>query len=153
MHGFRSYFTPVPRFFSPFPHGTGSLSVIREYLALEGGPPGFTWDSTCPMLLRKQGQRAKSVFAYGAITLCRHPFQRCLANRLVCNSPRTPMGPQPRSCNTVSATPSGLTQKRFGLFRVRSPLLTESLRFLFHRVLRCFNSPGWLYPAYVFSGE
>ena len=26
------------RFFSPFPHGTGSLSVSREYLALRDGP-------------------------------------------------------------------------------------------------------------------
>ena len=33
---------------------------------------------------------------------------------------------------------------RFGLFRFRSPLLTESLRFLFLRVLRCFTSPGSL---------
>ena len=33
---------------------------------------------------------------------------------------------------------------RFGLFRFRSPLLTESLRFLFLRVLRCFSSPGLL---------
>jgi hypothetical protein len=30
----------------------------------------------------------------------------------------------------------------FGLFRFRSPLLTESLRFLFLRLLRCFTSPG-----------
>ena len=33
---------------------------------------------------------------------------------------------------------------RFGLFRFRSPLLAESLRFLFLGLLRCFNSPGWL---------
>ncbi len=32
--------------------------------------------------------------------------------------------------------------KTFGLIRFRSPLLTESLRFLFLRVLRCFSSPG-----------
>ena len=38
--------------FSPFPHGTGSLSVSREYLALEGGPPSFEQDFTCPVLLR-----------------------------------------------------------------------------------------------------
>ena len=25
--GFRFYFTPLPGFFSPFPHGTGSLSI------------------------------------------------------------------------------------------------------------------------------
>jgi hypothetical protein len=45
------YFTPLPRFFSPFPRGTISLSVTQDYLALRGGPRGFTQDSTCPMLL------------------------------------------------------------------------------------------------------
>jgi len=36
---------------SPFPHGTISLSVIQEYLALRGGPRGFTRNFTCSMLL------------------------------------------------------------------------------------------------------
>ena len=40
------------RCFSPFPHGTGSLSVSYEYLALPDGPGGFTQDSSCPALLR-----------------------------------------------------------------------------------------------------
>src|SRR5688500_4055191 len=39
------------RCFSPFPHGTGSLSVAKEYLGLEGGPPAFGQGSTCPALL------------------------------------------------------------------------------------------------------
>src|SRR5690606_2576505 len=34
--------------FSPFPHGTGALSVAQEYLGLEGGPPMFRQDFTCP---------------------------------------------------------------------------------------------------------
>jgi hypothetical protein len=42
---------PSLGFFSPFPHGTGSLSVSREYLALEDGPPIFNQDFTCPDLL------------------------------------------------------------------------------------------------------
>jgi hypothetical protein len=37
--------------FSPFPHGTCSLSVAEEYLGLEGGPPMFRQDCTCPALL------------------------------------------------------------------------------------------------------
>ena len=37
--------------FSPFPHGTGALSVGKEYLGLEGGPPMFRQDYTCPALL------------------------------------------------------------------------------------------------------
>ena len=49
--GFRIYFTPLPGFFSPFPHGTGALSVDHEYLALEDGPPIFGQDYTCPALL------------------------------------------------------------------------------------------------------
>ena len=46
------YFTPLPGFFSPFPHGTCSLSVIREYLALRDGPRRFQQDSTCLAVLR-----------------------------------------------------------------------------------------------------
>ena len=43
---------PCSGCFSPFPHGTGSLSVSREYLALPDGPGRFTQDSSCPALLR-----------------------------------------------------------------------------------------------------
>jgi hypothetical protein len=50
-HGFRIYFTRHLACFSPFPHGTGALSVIEEYLGLEGGPPRFAQDYTCPALL------------------------------------------------------------------------------------------------------
>src|SRR6476659_7378931 len=38
--------------FSTFPHGTGSLSVTREYLALGDGPPCFRRDFSCPAVLR-----------------------------------------------------------------------------------------------------
>ena len=34
--------------FSPFPHGTGTLSVSREYLALPDGPGGFAQDPLRP---------------------------------------------------------------------------------------------------------
>src|SRR3954453_23519946 len=43
---------PALGYFSPFPHGTRPLSVTRESLALEGGPPGFTPDSSSRALLR-----------------------------------------------------------------------------------------------------
>ena len=43
---------PCKGSFSPFPHGTGSLSVSYEYLALPDGPGGFTQDYSCPALLR-----------------------------------------------------------------------------------------------------
>ena len=43
---------PAQGCFSPFPHGTRSLSVTRESLALEGGPPSFTPDYSGRALLR-----------------------------------------------------------------------------------------------------
>ena len=51
--------------FSPFPHGTGALSVGKEYLGLEGGPPMFRQDCTCPALLEDE----RSHYPYGTITL------------------------------------------------------------------------------------
>ena len=43
---------PCSGSFSPFPHGTGPLSVFWEYLALRVGPRDFRQDSSCPALLR-----------------------------------------------------------------------------------------------------
>jgi hypothetical protein len=39
-------------YFSPFPYGTGSLSVSNEYLALPDGTGRFTQDFSGPALLR-----------------------------------------------------------------------------------------------------
>ena len=57
--------------FSPFPHGTGALSVTEEYLGLEGGPPIFRQDCTCPALLEDPCPG----FPYGAVTRYGSPFQ------------------------------------------------------------------------------
>ena len=57
--------------FSPFPHGTSALSVTEEYLGLEGGPPMFRQDCTCPALLEDD----PSHYPYGAFTLCGTFFQ------------------------------------------------------------------------------
>ncbi len=45
------YFTPSHGFFSPFPRGTCSLSVVSQYLALPDGPGRFVQDFSCPVLL------------------------------------------------------------------------------------------------------
>src|SRR5437763_17080645 len=60
--------------FSPFPHGTCSLSVAEEYLGLEGGPPMFRQDFTCPALLVS----FSSFASYGAVTRCGPAFQPVL---------------------------------------------------------------------------
>ena len=48
---FQVLFHSPPGVLFTFPSRYCSLSVAREYLALEGGPPCFTQDSTCPVLL------------------------------------------------------------------------------------------------------
>jgi hypothetical protein len=70
--------------------------------------------------------RASLDFGYGGITLFAGTFQFLyLSIEVPRRGPTTPR-----------------TSPRFGLFRFRSPLLTESILFLFLRLLRCFTSPG-----------
>src|SRR5205807_2454263 len=71
---------PSPGCFSPFPHGTGSLSVTREYLGLGGGPPGFTRNFTGSVLLGIPLE-SRLDFAYGGITHYADAFQRLLLPR------------------------------------------------------------------------
>jgi hypothetical protein len=74
---------PALGYFSPFPHGTRSLSVTQESLALEGGPPGFTPDSS--ELGRYSGTLLAHplVYAYRALTVYGSPFQENSANTWV----------------------------------------------------------------------
>src|SRR5205085_6029089 len=65
---------PSQGFFSPFPHGTGSLSVASEYLALPDGPGGFKQGFSCPALLRSHWKE-DCIFTYAAVTLYGRPFQ------------------------------------------------------------------------------
>ncbi len=63
---FQVLFIPLLGCFSPFPHGTGSLSVVREYLALGGGPPGFPQDFACPAVL---GHRHRELLSFSSTGL------------------------------------------------------------------------------------
>jgi hypothetical protein len=56
---------PSPGYFSPFPHGTSSLSVAGLYLALGDGPPKFTRGSTCPALLGNLVQQVQRISLTG----------------------------------------------------------------------------------------
>ena len=63
------FVTPHLGFFSPFPHGTGSLSVARECLALGGGPPRFTRDFRGPVLLGNTARRSAGFRLQGCYLL------------------------------------------------------------------------------------
>ena len=109
-----SFSLPYSGFFSPFPHGTSSLSVSQEYLALPDGSGRFRQDFTCPALLRIL-LSFTNYFVYGTITLYGRPFQTFSTIIVIkCCSPTTPYMPK---------------HTWFGLFPLRSPLLRKSLLF------------------------
>ena len=134
--------------FSPFPHGTGSLSVAGTYLALGDGPPGFPQGSTCPAVLRSRARSLVS-FAYGALTLYRRTFQTRSARDSVCHSTAPLQWRHARSCNTVDTTLAGLHIDGLGCSPFARRYWGNRVCFLFLRVLRWFTSPGWLrHPMY-----
>ena len=69
-----------------------ALSVAAEYSALEGGPPGFRQDSTCPDVLR-YALGCPSDFAYGAFTLSRRPSQTVRLSSSFLQPRRAPYNP------------------------------------------------------------
>ena len=123
--GFRVCFTPLPGFFSPFPHGTCSLSVDYEYLALEDGPPMFRQGFTCPALLVPHlvPPSAFSIRDY-------HPLWSTFPGR--------------------SDELSAILRR---LFRFRSPLLSESRLMSVPRGTEMFQFPRFASYAYEFSAR
>ena len=147
---------PYPGFFSPFPHGTGCTIGDKIYLALPSGLGRFTRGSSCSVLLRCHLQIVY-VFLYTGLS----PSMAGLSNPVLLTVKFVfPTSPNQThlSVNLIrrgwwwSYNPNRQACW-FGLFRFRSPLLTESLRFLFHWLLRCFSSPGSLYISYFFRYE
>ena len=128
-HGFRIYFTRHQAYFSPFPHGTSALSVTEEYLALGGGPPSFPAGfSRVPAVLGiPLGAVDGRVPGY-------HRLWRAFPCRFGLVSCSHVAVPQPRRSKL----------HRFGLAPV-SLAATKGIAvaFLFHRILRCFSSPGF----------
>ena len=123
--GFRFYFTPLPGFFSPFPHGTCSLSVEDPYLALEDGPPMFRQGFSCPALL--------IVTPVPSITL-----------RLRGYHPLRPAFPH-HSAKLLSICNR--------LLPFRSPLLWESRLISFPRATEMFQFARFAFQVYVFNLE
>ncbi len=145
-HGFRIYFTPLSGFFSPFPHGTSPLSVTREYLGLAGGPARFTRDFSGPELLGIPFDSQCS-FGYGGVTLYAGPFAWPSPTTLIsyCLSARQNglKGPSTPVLQRLAA----ITQYWFGLFRFRSPLLSESLLFSLPVGTEMFHFPTFPPPT------
>ena len=105
------------------------------------GPPGFTRDSPCPALLRNLSSEPACFRLPGSHRLWPTVPGRS-ANRLVSDSPASrpdrPYNPDVQA-------------HRFGLFRVRSPLLAESLLFSVPAGTEMVHFPALSSMAYVFS--
>ena len=118
---------PCSGCFPPFPHGTGSLSVFRECLALRDGPRRFRQDSSCPALLRwslcliavtRTGLSPSTVTVSTAFWFTGISSLSLLQPRIV------------RKQHGLGSAPFARHYSGYRLF------------FLFLRVLRCFSSPG-----------
>jgi hypothetical protein len=141
---------PSQGYFSPFPHGTSSLSVASEYLALPDGPGRFPQGSTCPAVLRSH-LKLRSHFKIQGYHLLRPAFPSRSRNaflslvRINCgwNSSL-----QPPFILCGPATPRfpfeshGLGCSEFARHYYRNHYC-----FLFLGVLRWFTSPRSLQPA------
>ena len=117
---------PSEGVFSPFPHGTGSLSVTEEYLALRSGLRRFTQNFTCSVLLRilpavsrfrLQGYHLLWLTFPGNSTIYSHTLWK-------------------------SYNPS-MHAYWFGLLPFRSPLLRESHSLSFPPVTEMFHFTGF----------
>ena len=115
------------RCFSPFPHGTGTLSVSRECLALADGAAGFRQDSSGPALLRIP-PRFQSVSHTGlspsSVELSRSvPLPTSSHLRVL----------QPRECLDILGLGSAAFAHHYSRYHCC---------FLFLPLLRCFSSGG-----------
>ena len=105
------------------------------------GPPGFSRDSPCPAILRNLPSEPARFRLPGSHRL-RPTVPGRSTNGLVCDSPASRPD---RPCNP------GMQARRFGLFRVRSPLLAESLLFSFPAGTEMVHFPALSSPTYGFS--
>ena len=123
-----SFSLPAQGCFSPVPHGTRPLSVTRESLALEGGPPGFTPGLSYRALLRNSITGGALSSATG---LSPSTAPHSMGLRLT--SPPAYMGP-------TTPRPQG---PRFGLYPFRSPLLRASQLISLPPGTEMFQFPGF----------
>ena len=121
--------------FSPFPHGTRSLSVSWKYLALPDGPGCFRQDSSCPALLRVLLTHMHLTCTRLSLSMVRLSRTVPLQYIFIYRSPTTPIMPK---------------HNWFRLIPVRSPLLRESLLFSFPPGNEMFQFPGFAHCITVY---
>ena len=126
---------PSEGFFSPFPHGTRALSVGNGVQPCGMGPTDSDGVSRVPPYLGvpRRGARLR---ARGC-----HPLRRAFPGPCARSCPRLQGIPQPRRTSPPV----------WACFRVRSPLLAESLLISSPRGTEMFHFPRFASAPYVFK--
>ena len=130
---------PSPGFFSPFPHGTCSLSVALQYLALDRGRPGFRQGFPCPAVLRYRIREPHPCRLRGF-----HPLRQAFPGLSAINAFSTLPGSSP--CGPTTPNKLGLGSSGFARRYSRNLILISV-----PALLRWFTSRSFALPAYVFS--
>ena len=125
---------PCPGCFSPFPHGTSSLSVMDDYLALEDGPPRFPQGFTCPAVLGNN-LREESILSTGL-----SPSLVVLSRSLQLFIPFLTLW----FASKLPHNPNLFSKIGLGSFLFARRYWENRIFFLFLRILRWFTSPGSL---------
>ncbi len=125
---------PSPGFFSPFPHGTCSLSVRLEYLGLAHGRARFLQNFPCPAVL------GVPLGYFWIWVTGLSPFIVQLSSCFTYPSIIPHWGPATPTCKQVGLAFSLFARRYWG----------NLLRFLFLELLRCFNSLRIASYNYVF---
>ena len=111
-----AYRSSPPGVLFTFPSRYYALSVAATYLALEGGPPCFRQDSSCPDVLRYGAKRVTCISATGI-----SPSLSDLPRSFAYTCSRT-------GCPGAALQPHKDRSLWFGLFPFRSPLLSPFAR-------------------------
>ena len=119
---------PAQGCFSPVPHGTRPLSVTRESLALEGGPPGFAPGFSFRALLRNSATTQARLRLPGS-----HRLGPPVPGQFI-----WPAVPRPRVLQ-----PRGHKDLGLGLGPFRSPLLRTSRLISLPPGTEMFQFPGF----------
>ena len=119
---------PCLGYFSPFPHGTSSLSISQKYLALPDGAGGFPQDFSCPVVLRNIAVKEKLRLRDYHPLWFSFPANSASFSITLCYALQPPnnISYQGLGCSLFARHYSG-----------------NRCCFLFHWLLRCFSSPGW----------
>ena len=117
---------------------------------MRGGPRGFRPGFPCPVVLRSLSRETTRFRVRGLYPLWRR-FPPSSASTPFCNSPTALRDDQDKSYNPGMETPRRLSRHPgLGCSRFARHYSGNRGFFPFLRLLRCFSSPAYLLPPYVF---